>query len=178
MSSTFPTQVSRLEYFILSSNSPLISPSVTLVQDDTHVSITAALETAGIVVPIDVQCDIDGVEGVCRQVVGTGIDATSFTESGAVFLTPVPIGEGATGIDSGIATTRSSVSITFSTPSATDILPPLLSSTGRGTATLTDAISTETGEAVPSGGSSIFKTGLMVTLGTVVPAVFSAALLL
>ncbi|KAL5485694.1 hypothetical protein ACEPAI_6735 [Sanghuangporus weigelae] len=154
--------------------------TMTLVQDETHVSITAALETAGITVPIDVQCAMGSGEAVCQQVVGSGIDATTITESGAVFLTGVPVGEGAATV-TGIAT-GASRSITFSSsiPTDTDVLPPIISNTR--TATLTDPTATATGTDAASipgltSGDASLKGGFMIALGLVVPAVLSAVFL-
>ncbi|KAL5503824.1 hypothetical protein ACEPAH_7895 [Sanghuangporus vaninii] len=157
--------------------------TMTLVQDETHVSITAALETAGITVPIDVQCAMGGGEAVCRQVVGSGIDATTITESGAVLLTGVPVGEGAAGsvTVTGTATGTSRL-ITFSssTPTDTDVLPPIISNTR--TATLTDSTATTTGTDAAgnpglTSGDVSSKDEFMIALGFAVPALISAALL-
>ncbi|EJD06416.1 uncharacterized protein FOMMEDRAFT_16982 [Fomitiporia mediterranea MF3/22] len=96
--------------------------TLTLVQGSTYLSEGADIVTAGITVPIDAECGIQGSNAVCTEVVGSGIDGTTITESGPIFLTAVPV-NGA--VNSGATTRSSSPSVTFTGSQ----LPPELTQT-------------------------------------------------
>lgn len=158
---------------------PIIS-IVTLVEDATHVSLTALVPIdTGVALGVDVQCSIPadaavlgaGAEGACTQIISAPGTLTTGIFSGGVDLTPVAVNPGTFVVDtSSVSATHSVSTLSGGSSSNTSLLgatlvtgvssTPARSSSGTGAA--------ETTVVVGSGAEMAVKVTVAgMVLGTV-----------